>query len=57
MLPCAYEPSYTCRLYVNNMSVTNDDGRSVMNEGSGMPDLLPLLGQDGESIHDWLKGA
>lgn len=22
-----------------------------------MPDLLPLLGQDRESIHDWLKGA
>ena len=26
-------------------------------EGSGMPDLLPQLGQDGKSIHDWLKGA
>ena len=48
------------------MSVINDEETSVMNgvevfamndEGSGMPDLLPLLGQDGESIHDWLKGA
>lgn len=26
-------------------------------EESGMPDLLPLLGQDCESIHNWLKGA
>ena len=31
---------------------------SVMIDGnSGMPDLLPLLGQDAESIHDWLKSA
>lgn len=30
----------------------------IMNdEGSGMPDLLPLLGQNGESIHNWLKCA